>query len=340
MGTCNRHSCSGSDQSLPQRNSAGQYKSWTFTATRPHLSSSWLSTKNLSGGKKLPEQHSQSYLANLSYPPYFAHPHSPLTSSTSSALDNAATPLTSTLSNIHTFAENPFVPITINGEHYSLIHISNNPTPAMSNYSVNASTKSPGSRPSSPPSCYSPCGVENIFASNAQIDPDTLQEIATSLVQTVKNCKEIHHFTVLAFEDKIKRLESTIEGYAETYEQAPDGYVCNTIYPDLKIPLGEGAYAEAYWVTPAHDRYIQAYRQEQGPLDTPYSLPIYARAIYSSEPIDPLPAWFHQLLVSTPTVHANFTKAAHRLDDWGVAADIAHYHKLDDDLSCINVELK
>ena len=126
----------------------------------------------------------------------------------------------------------------------------------------------------------------------------------------------------------------------ETYEQAPDGYVHNTIYPDLKIPLGEGAYAEAYWVTPVHDSYVQAYGQEQGPLDTPYSLPIYACAVYSSKPINPLPAWFHQLLVGTPAVYTNFAKAAHQLDDWGVAADIACYRKLDDDLSCINVELE
>ena len=61
------------------------------------------------------------------------------------------------------------------------------------------------------------------------------------------------------FEDKIKRLELTIEGYAETYEQAPDGYICNTMYLDLKIPVGEGAYTEAYWVTAAHNRYVQCY---------------------------------------------------------------------------------
>jgi len=112
------------------------------------------------------------------------------------------------------------------------------------------------------------------------------------------------------------------------------------MYPDLKIPCGKGAYIEAYWVTPAHDRYVQAYGQEQGPLDVPYSLPVYARAVYSAKPIEPLPAWFHQLLVGTPTIHANFIKAAHRLDDWGVAVDIACYCKLDDDLSCINAELK
>jgi len=210
----------------------------------------------------------------------------------------------------------------------------------MSDYSVNASAESPGSRPNSPPSCYSPCGVENIFTSNVDIDPTTLREIATGLVQTVKNREEVHRFAILAFKDKIKRLESTIEGYAETYERAPDGYVRNTMYPDLKIPLGEGIYAEAYWVTPAHDGYVQAYRQEQGPLDMPYSLPIYARAIYSSEPVEPLPAWFHQLLVGAPAVYANLTKAAHRLDDWGISADISRYRKLDDDLSCINAELK
>jgi len=245
------------------------------------------------------------------------------------------------LLNIHTFAVNPFVPITINGEHYSLVHIRENTTPAMSDYSVNASAESPtGSRPTSPPSCYSPHTMETIFTANAVIDPSTLRDIATGLVQTIKNHEEVHRFTVLAFEDKIKRLENTIEGYAKTYERAPDGYICNTMYPNLRIPLGEGVYAEAYWVTPTHNRYIQAYRQEQGLLDTPYSLPIYAWAVYLSEPIEPLPAWFHQLLIGTPAIHTNFAKAAHRLDDWGIAADITCYRKLDDDLSCINTELE
>jgi len=182
--------------------------------------------------------------------------------------------------------------------------------------------------------------VENIFATNTNIDSSTLRDIATSLVQTVKNREEIHCFAIIAFEDKVKRLEAAIKGYAETYERAPNGYIQNTMYPDLKIPLGKGVYAEAYWVTPAHDGYVQAYGQEQGPLDTPYSLPIFAQAIYSSEPIEPLPTWFHQLLVGTPAVHANFAKAAHQLNDWGVAADIVHYRKLDDNLSYINAELE
>ena len=182
--------------------------------------------------------------------------------------------------------------------------------------------------------------METIFATNANIDPSTLRDIATGLVQTVKNREEIHRFATITFEDRIKRLESVVEGYAETYERAPDGYVRNTMYPDLKIPVGEGFYREAYWVTPAHDGYVQAYGQEHGPLDTPFSLPIYARAVYSSEPTEPIPVWFHQLLTGTPSIYANLTKAAHRLDDWGVAADIVRFRKLDDDLSCINAEIE
>jgi len=89
----------------------------------------------------------------------------------------------------------------------------------MSDYSVNASAKSPtGSHPASPPSCYSPHTVETIFAANAIINPNTLHDIATGLVQTVKNHEEIHRFAVIAFEDRIKWLESTIKGYTETYE--------------------------------------------------------------------------------------------------------------------------
>ena len=218
----------------------------------------------------------------------------------------------STYSNTHTFAKNPFAPIMFNHENYSLIYISIGPTSNMSDYSVNASAKSPArSCPASPPSCYSPHTMENIFATNANINASTLCDIATGLVQTIKNHKEIHCFATIAFEDKIKRLESTIEGYTKTYKQAPDGYICNTMYPDLKIPIGEGAYTKAYWVTPAHDGYVQAYGQEQGPLDIPYSLPIYAQAVFSTKPTEPIPAWFHQILIGTPAVYTNLSKAAH-----------------------------
>jgi len=42
------------------------------------------------------------------------------------------------------------------------------------------------------------------------------------------------------------------------------------MYLDLKIPIREGAYAKAYWVTPAHNGYIQAYSQEHGLSGTYY----------------------------------------------------------------------
>ena len=86
--------------------------------------------------------------------------------------------------------------------------------------------------------------------------------------------------------------------------------------------------------------YIQAYSQEHRLLDTPYSLPIYARTVYLTKPTEPILAWFHQLLTGTPTIYMNLTKAAHRLDDWGIAADITHYCKLDNHLSCINAEIE
>ena len=70
---------------------------------------------------------------------------------------------------------------------------------------------------------------------------------------------------------------------------------------------------DAYWVIPAHNRYIQAYSQEQGPHNTPYSLPIYAHPVYSLEPTELIPAWFHQLLTSTTAVYGNLAKAASQL---------------------------
>ena len=312
MEICGRCSHAGFGKVLPQRNPTRKYKDWLSFIPRPHLSSSWLPTKNPSAGKKLPRH---LYHFHPVYPFWLhcsAHPLTQATNSTSSDLDNGSIPLTSMHSNIHTFAVNPFVPIILNNKHYSLIYLGTGPTSNMSDYSVNASAESPaGSWPALPPSYYSPHTMENIFTTNANINASTLHNIATSQVQTIKNHKEIYHFATIRFEDRIKRLKAKIQDYAETYKTAPDRYMYNTNYPDLRIPLREGIYTEAYWVTLAHNRYIQAYSQEQGPLDTPYSLPIYAHPVYLADPTEPIPTWFHQLLTGTPAVYANFAKAAH-----------------------------
>jgi len=70
---------------------------------------------------------------------------------------------------------------------------------------------------------------------------------------------------------------------------------------------------------------VLAYTEEQGPESGPYLVPIHAAPIFSSEPIDPIPQWLHQLLIGQSAIFHMLVNAAKKLDDWGVAADITRY---------------
>jgi len=90
----------------------------------------------------------------------------------------------------------------------------------------------------------------------------------------------------------------------------------------------------------ADEGMVLAYTKEQGPKSDPYLIPIHAAPVFSIEPIDPIPQWLHQLLISQSAIFHMLTNAAKKLDNWGIAADITHYREYNDELANINTCIK
>jgi len=135
-------------------------------------------------------------------------------------------------------------------------------------------------------------------------------------------------------------LEDKLTQYKEGYNSAPEGYKCNINYPDLKIPIGEGLYRPTKWIKMADEGMVLAYTEEQGPKSDPYLVPIHAAPIFSSEPIDPIPQWLHQLLIGQSAIFHMLINAAKKLDNWGVAADITCYREYNDKMADINAYIE
>jgi len=87
----------------------------------------------------------------------------------------------------------------------------------------------------------------------------------------------------------------------------------------------------------ANEGMVLAYTEEQGPKSDPYLIPIHAAPIFLSEPIDPIPQWLYQLLISQLAIFYTLVNAAKKLDDWGIATDITCYWEYNDKMADINM---
>jgi len=90
----------------------------------------------------------------------------------------------------------------------------------------------------------------------------------------------------------------------------------------------------------ADEGMVLVYTKEQGPKSNPYLIPIHATPVFSSEPIDPIPQWLHQLLIGQSAIFHMLVNATKKLDDWGIATDITCYQEYNDELANINAYIK
>ena len=218
---------------------------------------------------------------------------------------------------------------------------------------ANMSNESPHSSPPDSPASYrvpctlapndphmSPNTMATILATQPSIDAITLCSIAKGLVETIKEQEEQHGHQLLSAHNCYQRLEDKLANYEEGYCTAPDGYKHNVNYPNLKVPIGKGLYCPTKWIKLADKGMVLAYTEEQGPKSNPYLVPIHAAPIFSSEPIDPIPQWLHQLLISQSAIFHTLVNTAKKLDDWGVAANITCYWEYNDKMADINAHIE
>jgi len=188
--------------------------------------------------------------------------------------------------------------------------------------------------------CMSPNTVATILATQSSIDAITLCSIAKGLVETIKEREERHGHQLLAAHNCQQQLEDKLTDYEQGYGSPPEGYKRNVNYPNLKIPIGEGLYRPTKWIKMADEGVVLVYTKEQGPKSNPYLVPIHTAPIFSSEPIDPIPQWLHQLLIGQSAIFYMLVNATQKLDNWGIAANITCYREYNNEMADINARIK
>ena len=177
----------------------------------------------------------------------------------------------------------------------------------------------------------SPQSAGNILQHN-DVDSITLHRITKSLVSTIRKREVLHQSIVTALENCIKGLEERVGHYTDMFDRCLEGYEANNCYPGLSVPVGNGLSREVKWVKQVNPQTVSCYTAKDRPSSTPHILKIYAQPIITTDPVEPLPAWFCHTITGPSTAFHTLCQATHKLDDWGVEADLNCYHTIEDTL--------
>ena len=176
------------------------------------------------------------------------------------------------------------------------------------------------------------------------LDASTLRVICSGLVSTLESRTEQYLTTTNTLNEQIEGLANRVQEYENTFETAPEGYVENVHFPNLRIPVGNGLYRPVKWVKQGEDGFMYCHTAEDGPRSSnsqPYLIPVYASPIPSTdEPIEPFPNWMRAILHGPSAPYLNLLESAKTLDDWGVAADLARYRRCDEELMLIENKIR
>src|SRR6266436_4450897 len=196
----------------------------------------------------------------------------------------------------------------------------------------------------------SPQSVHNAIATT-NLDPPTLRTIIDALVETsnshhqqyqcqVQAQDEEHKATVEKLKEDLKYAESRLLDYQETFVKAPEGYRANDRLPTFTIPLGEGLDIPAKWIKQLDDGRTAGYSEHDGTGDLSYVKEIYtAPQDLALDPPEVLPHWIWETLQGASIQYQEFRRAVRDLDDWGLYAEVLHYHQLDEDILSLKAQL-
>ena len=154
------------------------------------------------------------------------------------------------------------------------------------------------------------------------------------LLATITRHDAEENIEVRHLNEQIHALHDCIEHYENIFERAPNGYIKNDgRVPHFFIPLGNGVFKLAKWIKKLEDSRVAGFHEQQGPNESPYIIDLYAQADTvghgEENPIEPLPTWFHALLIGPTSDFVHLQCDISDLNDWGLAREIARFYELD-----------
>src|SRR5712672_2570423 len=256
------------------------------------------------------------------------------------------------------FAPNPWFPYHFR---YFVQHFGT----TMSNASLNYSVTSP--RPDSVEIVVNNHPSAAIFNDNAPLSPNTvlatlaahdqvptesLREIITGLVATIKLRELAWEADRTAMRARINHAEDHLETAMEAREDqdfdsdkacVPTDFIRNNNrVPSFQIPIGEGLSLPAEFVKRDEDNRTKVWgvTGRFGKGEPAYAHEIFARPVEDpSFPVEPMRPWFLRLLQGSTASYTHLREAADDLGDWGLAADVVRYRQCEDQLRELNTTI-
>jgi hypothetical protein len=216
---------------------------------------------------------------------------------------------------------------------------------------------SPGSNIQSTFPSISPTSALSIFQIiEAQGVSDLVRAVTYGLASTIHARDVTHHLEIENLKGDNATLQQQVDALT-TLQAAqesrgmevnrPEGYIANNGYVNHLAPTEDRTLVRAKWVKLRDDGAAELLVGRSHDKD-PYVVNLYTSPDYtSSEPVEPLPAWFTYLINGPAAEYHAFRDAVGRLDKWEYLAEVEHIrryaekrHKILNEVKLLNAELQ
>jgi len=198
----------------------------------------------------------------------------------------------------------------------------------------------------------SPNTVLTTLAAHDEVPTETLREIITGLVATIKIREVAWEADRTAMRACINYAEDRLDVAMQAREEpdfdldstnVPADFIRNNNrVPTFQIPIGEGLYLPAEYIKRDEDdrKKVWGVTGRFGTGEPAYAHDLFARPVEQPEtPNEPLRPWFLRLLQGSSTNYAHLRDAIEELEDWGLAADITRYREYEDQVRDLNATI-
>jgi len=198
----------------------------------------------------------------------------------------------------------------------------------------------------------SPNTVLATLAAHDEVPTESLREIITGLITTIKLRKLAWEADCTAMRARINHAEDHLESAMEAREEqdfdfdeagVPTDFIHNNNrVPSFQIPIGEGLSLPAEFVKRDEDNRTKVWgvTGHFGKGEPVYAHELFARPVEDpSFPTEPMRPWFLCLLQGSTASYTHLREAADELGDWGLAADIARFRQCEDQLRELNTTI-
>ena len=178
----------------------------------------------------------------------------------------------------------------------------------------------------------SPQSSLNVMQGHPELDAGTLRTIAIGLANTAIG----HTFQHLEAKSEIEQLRKELtdlrtEMLHQPDAKCPKGFEENhSRLPNFVIPDADGVMRQARYIQLGSSPILFALGTLGQQGDPVFQYDLFATPSYIRDsPTEPLPMWLIDAISGKSSSYHQAMDLAHSTDDWGLAAEIAHYHETD-----------